>query len=206
MEMSRLRFVESCKPTLASRIPTGANWVHEPKLDGWRIQAVKDASGVRLLSRRGADYTAKLPTLVAAVQMLPDAALTLDAELTAVDGFYALQRLMQRSGAISNGVALYAFDCLWRGDRDLRKLPLRDRRKELQAAVPRSRLAPLFRVDQYRDGEALFAACAAGEFEGVVSKRLDRPYVSGPCRDWLKTKCPGWRAANADRWRTFEKI
>jgi ATP-dependent DNA ligase len=90
-------------------------------------------------------------------------------------------------------------DCLWRGDSDLRRLPLCDRRKELEATVPRSRLASLFRVDQYRDRGALFAACAAGELEGVVSKRLDRPYAACTTRDWLKVEFPGWRAANADR-------
>lgn len=131
--------------------------------------------------------------------------LILDAELTAADGFHALQSLMRRSGPIPDGVAIYAFDCLWRGDRDLRRLPLRDRRKQLEGAIPRSRLAPLFRVDQYRDGEALFAACAAGQLEGVVSKRLDRPYIAGTTRDWLKAKCPSWREANKERWRTFEK-
>lgn len=74
------------------------------------------------------------------------------------------------------------------------------------AAVPRSRLAPLFRVDQYKDGEALLAACAASDLEGIVSKRLDRPHVSGPCREWLKTKCPAWRAANRLRWRHFATV
>ncbi|RTL64637.1 MAG: hypothetical protein EKK41_21125 [Hyphomicrobiales bacterium] len=114
MEMSRLRFLEPCKPTLASRIPTGPNWTHEPKLDGWRLQIIKDGDNVRLLSRRGADYTARLPGLVAVLQRLPDAVLILDAELTAADGFQALQSLMRRSGPISDGVALYAFGCLWR--------------------------------------------------------------------------------------------
>lgn len=41
-------------------------------------------------------------------------------------------------------------------------------------------------------------------FEGVVSKRLDRRYVSGPAKSWLKIKCPGWKRDNQERFSLFE--
>ena len=53
--------------------------------------------------------------------------------------------------------------------------------------------------DALASGDQLLAMCAKMRLEGVVSKRLDRPYVSGPTRDWVKVKCAAWKETN--RWR-----
>jgi ATP-dependent DNA ligase len=58
----------------------------------------------------------------------------------------------------------------------------------------------LYLPDSFTTGEELLAVCAKLRLEGIVSKRLDRPYVSGPCRDWIKVKCAAWKEAN--RWRS----
>lgn len=79
--MQRLAFVRPCAPTLSTRMPVGPRWIHEPKLDGWRLQIIKDVAGVRLLTRGGADYTARLPCVVAAVERLRAPSVILDAEL-----------------------------------------------------------------------------------------------------------------------------
>ena len=59
-------------------------------------------------------------------------------------------------------------------------------------------------VQTFPNGQLLFEHCAKFGFEGVVSKRLDRPYVSGPCKCWVKVKCPEWRRDNQERFRMFE--
>jgi ATP-dependent DNA ligase len=57
-------------------------------------------------------------------------------------------------------------------------------------------------VQCFPDGAALLEHCAAFGLEGVVSKRIDKPYVSGPTRYWVKVKCPTWRRDNQQRFRT----
>jgi ATP-dependent DNA ligase len=65
---------------------------------------------------------------------------------------------------------------------------------------------PLLRlVEAIEDGMKLFALAERFHLEGIVSKRKLSPYRSGPSRDWLKVKTAGWRAANRERWRLFEK-
>jgi hypothetical protein len=59
-------------------------------------------------------------------------------------------------------------------------------------------------VQTFPDGPVLFEHCSKFGFEGVVSKRLASRYSSGPSRNWVKVKCPGWKRINAERWRIFE--
>ena len=54
------------------------------------------------------------------------------------------------------------------------------------------------------NGTLLFDHCNKFGFEGVVSKRLASRYSSGPSRNWIKTKCPGWKRINAGRGKLFE--
>lgn len=97
----------------------------------------------------------------------------------------------------------YVLDVLWLEEDDLRTLPLRDRRKALERVLQRAK-APLLLVEQFADGGALFAHCEAMGLEGVVSKRPDSPYRSGPSRSWVKVKCAGWRERNAQRRQMFD--
>jgi len=59
-------------------------------------------------------------------------------------------------------------------------------------------------VETFPDGEVLFDYCNKFGFVGVVSKRLASRYSGGPSRNWVKTKCPGWKRINAERYRLFE--
>ncbi len=60
-------------------------------------------------------------------------------------------------------------------------------------------------VQIFPDGPVLFEHCSKFGFEGVVSKRLASRYSSGPSRNWVKAKCPGWKRINAERWRIFNQ-
>jgi ATP-dependent DNA ligase len=50
------RFIEPCLPSTAERPPSGPNWTHEIKHDGYRLMACRDTGGVRLLTRKGHDW------------------------------------------------------------------------------------------------------------------------------------------------------
>ena len=75
--MSRLRtrvtsrHIKPCLPSPADRPPSGPDWLHEIKHDGFRIMARRDGAGVRLITRHGNDFTARFPLAVAAVTALP---------------------------------------------------------------------------------------------------------------------------------------
>ncbi len=100
----------------------------------------------------------------------------------------------------------FAFDVLELDRRDLRSLPLEERREILSSLLETAGasgwLAPVAAVP---DGARLLAACEALGFEGVVSKRRDLPYRSGPRRGWVKVKCEAWRAHHGDRGKMFAK-
>jgi ATP-dependent DNA ligase len=59
-------------------------------------------------------------------------------------------------------------------------------------------------IQTFPEGDVLFEHCARYGFEGIVAKRVDRPYVSGPCKAWVKVKCPDWKRENSERFRMFE--
>jgi ATP-dependent DNA ligase len=64
-------FIEPCLPSPAKAPPSGSNWLHEIKHDGFRILALRDAAGVRLITRNGNDFTKRFPLAVAAITALP---------------------------------------------------------------------------------------------------------------------------------------
>ena len=75
------KFIRPCIPTTAKAIPQGEAWLHEPKLDGYRFQIVKDGRQVKLYSRSGHEWTKRLASLAEALQAIPRRAVVLDAEL-----------------------------------------------------------------------------------------------------------------------------
>jgi bifunctional non-homologous end joining protein LigD len=200
------RFIRPYSPVPTKVPPAGDAWLHEPKLDGYRLQIVKDGSDVRLYSRRGSDLTKLLATVAAALQGLACRSAIIDAELVLPDAkgrpdFRDLHRGWRSAGA---QLAVFAFDLLHRDGKDLRALPLIERRRRLTRLLARSDVPCLYLVDTFEDGPALLGQCEAMGFEGVVSKRRDAAYVSGVSKNWRKTKTETWRRANTERWRMFE--
>jgi bifunctional non-homologous end joining protein LigD len=104
----RLAFIRPCLPSAASRPPRGDGWVFEPKWDGFRFQIIKDDAGVRMYSKSGADYTARLPKMTEAFAKLPAESVILDGELVLINPrggahFYRLMREMRsRAGRNPN--------------------------------------------------------------------------------------------------------
>jgi DNA ligase D-like protein (predicted ligase) len=157
--------------------------VFERKLDGIRCLAVKTGGRTRLYSRNELSLDDRYPSLVAALDADPAEDLVVDGEAVAFVGG------RDRFGGGEGGeLFFYAFDVLFAGGRDVRSLPLEERRTVLEGALRWT--DPLRTVEQVTgDGsELLDEACREG-WEGLIAKRLGTPYVSTRSRDWLKLKC-----------------
>lgn len=172
--------------TLVETPPAG-DYSYELKYDGYRILAVKLGDDVRLVSRRGQDWTDEFAGVARAVQKsLPDDVI-LDGEVVALDerGVPSFQRLQHRIKPHS----YVLFDVLWHAGRDVRPEPLEARRAKLEEllAEPKPPLARSSAV-QGSAPQLLELACSSG-FEGLIGKRVGSPYRPGRGLDWIKLKC-----------------
>jgi bifunctional non-homologous end joining protein LigD len=202
-------FVRPLVPANGTRPPQGEGWLHEPKWDGFRFEIIKDGGRIRLYSKSGAEHTARLPRMVAAFRELPARSAILDGELCFIDAggqanFHRLLAEMRTRAPDETKLVFLVFDLLNYDGVDLKALPLRERKRDLDRLSRRAKVPFLRQVPTFPNGQLLFEHCAKFGFEGVVSKRLDRPYVSGPCKAWVKVKCPEWKRENSERFRMFE--
>lgn len=184
--------------TLVKEPPPGEGWIHEPKLDGYRILARIERGRATLWSRNGNDWTSRMPSLARELEALGLDGAVLDGEVCALDAggrsdFQLLQNTLG-TGRESELVD-YVFDVLFLGGEDIRALPLIERKARLRAALGPAARKPKARV-RYTEhvvgrGEEFFAeACKLG-LEGMIAKRADRPYRAGRSPEWVKVKCTG---------------
>src|SRR5205823_141750 len=191
-------FIAPCLPSKTDKLPSGSEWLHEIKHDGFRIVARKKGAQVRLYSRPGNDLTHRFPLIVETLARLRSRSCIIDGEAVACDkkGMPSFDRIRYRRHDAS--VFLYAFDLIELNGDDLRREPL-DTRKATLASVLR-RAASGLRLNEHieADGSTVFAhACKMG-LEGIVSKRKDSPYRSGRSPDWLKSKNPACEAVRRE--------
>jgi ATP-dependent DNA ligase len=201
-----LRFIKPCSPVRAKTVPAGNAWLHELKLDGYRLQIIKDRREVRVFTRRGAEWTERLAAFADPFVTLACRSAVLDGELVLPDNtgapdFRGLHRAM---ASRHHELVFFAFDLLHRDGQDLAPLPLTERRRRLSRLINRSDVPCLHLVEAFDDGAKLLATAERMKLEGIVSKRRTAPYRSGECRDWRKVKTVAWREANRERWRLFE--
>ena len=128
-------FVEPCLATLVDKAPDSGNWIHEIKFDGYRIQARLDHGKVKLLTRKGLDWTRKFPAVAEAVAELPAKTALIDGELVVEDAkgisrFSLLQQDLKQGR--HDRMRLYAFDLMHLDGADLRPLPLIERKPALE--------------------------------------------------------------------------
>lgn len=180
--------------TLVAAPPVGSEWLHEIKLDGYRLICRLDRQGARLLTRRQLDWTRRFPQLAGAVESLGLETAIFDGEVVVLDpaGVSSFQDLQT---ALSNGATkrfvYYLFDLLYLEGYDLRERPLIERKELLaQVLAGQGPASPLRHSEHLLgNGPEFFHQCCRRGLEGIVSKRIDRPYREGRGRDWLKTKC-----------------
>lgn len=187
-----LPWIEPCIPTLVDKPPTTPGWVHEIKWDGYRVSAYLEDGRATVRTRRGHDWTTSFPAIAVAIEALKVRTAIIDGEAVVLDdqgrsSFSALKAALSRHGR--TGVLLYAFDLLFLDGKDLRSQPLTERRQALASLLRGAKGAVRLSEEYAGDGAALFARACEEELEGIVSKRVDRPYRSGVSRDWVKTKC-----------------
>ena len=186
--MPDLKFVPPMLATLVRALPEGPEWEYELKLDGYRLQAIKDGDKVRLYSRRGNDFTKKFARIATNVAKIKASNFILDGEAVAVDqrGKPSFQMLQNRSSLpLGWSLVYYAFDLLHLNGTDLQGRPLRERRALLGKLISDSGV-PLARSLPGTLSQIIQAVKEHG-LEGVIAKRLDSKYRAGDrSKDWLK--------------------
>lgn len=180
--------------TLVDGVPRGAkDWVYEMKYDGYRLLARLDAGEVKLFTRNGHDWSAKLPHLVAELQKFDIENAWLDGEIVVLadDGvphFQALQNAFDTER--TKDIVFYLFDLPYIAGRDISREPLSLRRDLLRQVVDRYK-QPHLRLSESFDqpvADLVSSACKLG-LEGIIGKRPSAPYVSRRSDDWIKLKC-----------------
>jgi bifunctional non-homologous end joining protein LigD len=194
-------FIQPCRPIVVAQPPTGPGWMHELKHDGYRLQIHVRDGRVRLYTRNGADWTKRYPRIVEEASRLREP-LIIDAEVVCLsDKGVADFDILHSRIADERAIAL-AFDLLLSGD-DIRRQPLIERKNALRWVLRKAREGIQYVEATDGDGEKMFAAVCELGLEGIVSKRLNSVYRSGPSKTWLKTKNPKSPAATRVEDGTF---
>lgn len=167
-------------------------WLHELKLDGYRVLGRVQSGDVRLLTRTGKDWTQRMPALASALRKLRVDSALLDGEVVILDShgrsdFQLLQNSLHAGGPQS--CLYFAFDLLHHNGEDLRALPLLQRKQRLEALLHANNAKAALRYSEHviGHGREFFATACKLRAEGIVSKRCAAPYRRD--RSWLKVKC-----------------
>jgi bifunctional non-homologous end joining protein LigD len=183
--------------TLVDAVPAGNTWMHEIKFDGYRALIAAAGEKVAVFTRNGHDWTEKFGPLVAQIAGLDLPPSLIDGEIVAYgkDGnpdFSSLQAVLKRghgSQTDKDALSFHAFDLLELDGNDLTKQTNIERKERLEALLEHAK-PPIYVADHVIGaGEKLFKAmCAAGQ-EGIISKRIDAPYLGKRTKSWVKVKC-----------------
>jgi bifunctional non-homologous end joining protein LigD len=185
-------FIEPCDPSSADKAPVGPQWIYEIKTDGYRAQVHIRDGKVTVYSRNGYDWTEQFSVIAKAAASLDVREAIIDGEATVIGtnglpDFQALRRELNKPH--SSRLKYHAFDLLWRDGKDLRGLPLIERKAALKEVLEDTP-GMISYVDHLEaDGQRMFEhACKMG-LEGIVAKRRDSVYRSGRQESWVKLKC-----------------
>lgn len=183
--------------TLVTRIPAGDQWLHELKLDGYRLLCFLESGKARLMTRNGNDWTRDFPTIAWSSEQLAVRDAILDGEAVVVrpDGttdFQALQNAVKDKKVKTAAIRFFLFDLPHCDGFDLTRTPLIERKKVLKDILTASSDAGetlVYSEHVTGDGDKVFQAACAHAMEGVVSKQADAPYEQRRTRTWVKSKC-----------------
>jgi bifunctional non-homologous end joining protein LigD len=191
----------------ALRSPSGNGWLHEIKLDGYRIQMRIEGGNVSLKTRTGLDWTDKFPTIAKEAAKLPDA--IIDGEIVALSkagnpDFSAMQAAL--SVGNTDDLVFFAFDLLFAKSEDLRHVPLLERKKRLRKSLQKyikKKKSPIRYVEHFQaGGDAIIESARKAGLEGIVSKKSNSTYRSGRSESWLKAKCRPGQEVVIGGWKT----
>ena len=187
-------FVQPQLATLVARPPSGNEWLHELKFDGYRLLCHVAGKEIRFWTRNQKDWTTKFASVGKAVKALPLKSAILDGEIVALDpsgraSFQRLQNSINKGGG--SGLIFHIFDVIYLEGFNLTRTPLRERKRVLAELLEPIGDAGLLRYSDHIEGngERFFKeACKLG-IEGIVSKHANSVYESTRSRNWLKIKC-----------------
>jgi len=165
----------------------------------------RDGAVVRLYSRNANDWTTRLPAIAATAEQIRAKSFTLDGEAVVVgpDGLSQFDVLRRRDAARS--AILYAFDLIEHDGEDLQDRPFLDRKAALARLLRDTKAGIVLNEHVAGDGSTVFAhACRLGA-EGIVSKRVDGAYRSGPCSVWIKIRNPASIAVQRERGENWNR-
>jgi DNA ligase D-like protein (predicted ligase) len=191
------------RPTLPSFIPPqlsqlvkvppeGDDWAHEVKYDGYRLHARLAGREVKLLNRTGLDWTDRYQTTAEALSKLRLRDAYFDGEVCAVraDGTTSFAELQAATDSRRTHTLIYfVFDLLFVNGKDLMAAPLLDRKGRLQALLKGAPTSIQYSGHHIGDGPRILDAACKAKAEGIISKRVDSPYVPGNRGLWRKSKC-----------------
>jgi bifunctional non-homologous end joining protein LigD len=187
-------FVPPQLATLVAKPPTGDQWIHELKFDGYRLLCHLHRGNVRFWTRNQNDWTAKFTHVGKGVKALPVKSVILDGEIVALDasGRASFQRLQQSiNKGVAGGLLFHIFDLIYIEGFSLVRTPLLERKRVLEELITPLGGKGVLRYSDHIEGNGeqfLKEACKLG-IEGVVSKLGDSMYESTRSRNWLKIKC-----------------
>lgn len=187
------RFLEPLLAQLVSKAPSGSRWLHEIKLDGYRLQARIEAGRVKLLTRSGLDWTAKFgKNMAAALKALPVGSALIDGELV-VENHHGASDFSLLQADLSEGrvdrFVYCAFDLMYLDGYDLRATPLVIRKQALERLLATNPGSLRYSEHLDQDGDLILRHACRLSLEGVISKLRDGPYRSGRGKGWVKSKC-----------------
>ena len=186
-------FIEPQLAQLSQRPPQGADWVHEIKFDGYRSFAYLQNRKVEIKTRTGLDWTEKYPLIAKELRRLKVKNAVIDGEVVfkkqdLLGGFQDLQIALKEKQ--SKDLVYYAFDLLFLNGHDLREAPLLERKRVLKGLIDGLKSERiLFSDDWQTSGKNLLQASCQMHLEGIISKKINAPYVSGRRDSWMKSKC-----------------
>jgi bifunctional non-homologous end joining protein LigD len=178
--------------TLVKEPPRGDDWLHEMKLDGYRILARVEKGRARLWSRNAKDWTERFAAVARGVEALGVPTAILDGEVAMVlpDGktsFNALQNA--HDGAAAGTLTYFVFDLPYLDGFDLTAAKLEDRKRVLEDLLRGAKRPLRYSEHVVGSGDEFFRQACRFQLEGIVSKQRDAPYTPGRARTWLKIKC-----------------
>jgi len=182
-------FIEPALASSTEKVPSGERWIHEIKFDGYRVQVHLANETTKIFTRRGHDWTHRFKKVAQDAWRIKANSAVVDGEIVvpAADGTTDFSVLQNELRGKSKSIVLVAFDLLYLNGRDIRKLPLFQRKAELKKILTGTDIQ--FSESFEIDGRQMFAhACKLG-LEGVVSKVRGGPYPAARTNDWVKKTC-----------------
>lgn len=189
----KAKIPSTCKPMLATLVDKpfdDADWIFELKWDGFRAMALLQDRQAKLFSRNNLIFNSRFPSLIEELNQLPIEA-CLDGEIVVVDekGKPSFQLLQNFSRQPKGHLIYYVFDLLYLNGRDLRNIPLIQRKELLKSILPENHSKIKFCDHVYKKGTSFFKEVAKMGMEGIIAKLISSPYLEGKrSKNWLKIK------------------